>query len=624
MRSFLVYILFFILIVPAFSQNQNSINQANKAQLASNYYRNQEYEKSAELYKELYETTNMAHYFDYYINSVIGLKDYDTAIKELKKNIRKTRNHNQEITLGYVYKEMGDFEQAEKTFDKVIDGLTKSKGVIISIGNNFFNRREFEYAEKTFLKGREILPGEMFYSNLAAVYAYMRDYKRMMVEYLALVREDPNQVRIVESRINSLMRYDFDNSLRNTVKSEIIKGIQSFPNEVAFNRLLIWMFTIEKNYEQALRNSIALDKRLKTEEVSILNYAVYASNNKQFDIALSGLNYLLNRKPLVSNINLVKQTIANTRYEKYIHTPPMERINPLEVIAGFESVFNEIGYRAETAELVNTFAHFLAFDLGKPEQAMEELNKALSIPQLDNMQRSRLKVAVADINVYNNNLWEATFEYAQIIELNKENGLGDEVKLKRAKVSYFLGDIIWAKGQLDILKSSTSKLIANDAMELSLLISTNYELDTIEKPLQLFAKGDLYLFQNNDSAATVMFDSITTLFPNHSLSDKILMRKAGIAEMRFNFDKTASIYEEILTNYPYSTSADDALYQLALLNETEFNNPEKAQELYKRMLTEYPGSIFVADSRKRYRILRGDYTLEEEITPYEEPELFTP
>lgn len=618
MKYFILYIFLILLSFSAFSQQINVAQ--NEAQLAASYFQNKEYEKSAKLYLEMYTKTNLSTYFDYYINSLVYLKDYDSAIKALKKEIRKTKNTNLEITLGSVYNEMGEIDEAKKTYDQIIKDLPPSKGVIINIGNSFFNRHEFEYAEKTYLRGREILPGEMFYSNLANVYGYLRDYSKMMMQYMALVKEDDKNVPSVESRLNSLLRSDFDGSLRTTIKNEVIKNIQADPNVIAFNRLLIWFFVIEKNYEQALNNSISLDRRTKTEEDNILSFAQGAAEIQLYDEALKGLSYLNTRKPAPATINTVRQEIVRVEFLKYINTPPKLRANGQQLVNDFEGLLNELGFTAETSILVRNYAHFLSFYLGKTDEAHAILEKGLGTRDLNNYQRSQLRVEQADINVYNNNLWEATLQYAQIIDANRENALGDEVKLKKAKLGFYLGDIAWARGQLDALKASTSKLIANDAMELSLLISANYDLDSIDEPIQMFARADLFLFQNKDSLAEITFDSIMTKYPNHSLSDKILMRNAQIDEMRFEFDKAATIYDNIVKNYAFSTSADDAMYKLAVLYETKLKNSDKAKELYKQLLLDYPGSIYVADARNRFRFLRGDYPTSEEKTPYESPE----
>jgi hypothetical protein len=574
--------------------------------LASAYLRDKQFEKAAPLFLQLFEESKMTNYFDYYINCLVSMKDYSNAIKALKKQYRETKNFNLQIDLGYVYKEMGDLKNATETFDDVINNLEGSKGVIVSIGNNFFNRREFEYAEKAYLKGRQLLPGEMFYENTASIYAYERNYTKMMTEYLALLKQDEASLERVQSRINSLLRYDFDNSLQSTVKKEVIKVIQSDPNTIVYNRLLIWIFVLEQNYEQALNNAIALDRRTKMEERNILDFSRGAARNKLYGIALTGLDYLATRKPVVANLTEIKQEIVIVDYQKYLNTPPNERILPQELENRFATTIAELGYKPETADLARTYAHFLAFYRNKTELAFDVIKSALAVRELNNTQRTLLRIEEADINVYDNNLWEATLQYAQIIEVNKENPLGDEVKLKRAKVSFYLGDISWARTQLDVLKASTSKLIANDAMELSLLISTNYDLDSLEEPIQQYARAELLSFQNKDSLALVTYDSLTSKYPLHSLNDEILMRKAEISERRFNFNEMAQSYETVMNKYNFSTSADDATFLLAKLNEEKLAQPIVAQELYKKILTDYPSSIYVDEARQRYRILRGD------------------
>jgi tetratricopeptide (TPR) repeat protein len=523
-----------------------------------------------------------------------------------------------EITLGYVYKEKGDYKMADETYNQIIENLRgSSKAVVINVGNLFFNRREFEFAEKTYFKGREVLPGEMFHNNLASIYAYSRNYEKMMVEYLALVIEDEEEVPRVQARISSLLHYDFDNSLKKTVKRDVIRALQAKPDVIPYTRLLIWILVIEKNYDQALNNAIALDRRTKTEENSIVEFARSAAQIEQFEIALRGLNYLTTRKPVPTNLNLVKQEIVIVEYMRFMSLPPKQRTNGQQIAQKFENLLIEIGYTKETVTLIKNYAHMLSFYLNNTKAAYAVLDKGLSITGLSNIERSILRIEMADINVFENKLWEATLLYAQIVDVNKDNALGDEVKLKRAKLSFYIGDVEWARAQLDNLKASTSKLIANDAMELSLLITANYDLDTIAEPMQKFARADLLLFQNNDSLAMLTLDSISKKYPYHTLNEHIMMRKAGISKMRNEYTEATTYYETIMQKHPWSTVADDALYNLALLYENKLNKPEKAQELYKQMMLNYPGSIYVADSRFRYRVLRGDEIVMPEASPYE-------
>jgi tetratricopeptide (TPR) repeat protein len=614
MRRFFISTLFLITVSISFAQmiDQNQ----SKSQLVSTYFRNNEFDKAAPLYLELFEATNMPYYFDNYITCLIGIKNFDEAEKAIKKQLKKNNNSSMQITLGTVYKEKGEIEKANSTFDKVIKDIDRNMGAIVSVANNFFNRREYDYAEKTYLKGRELIPGEMFRSNLATIYAYTRNYSMMMEEYLLLLKEDELQLSSIEGRLNSLIRYDFDNSLQTLVKKEVLKKTIEDPKTIAFNRLLIWIFIQEQNYNQALTQAISLDKRTKSEEGNIYEFSSAAAQNQLFDIALSGLNYLLTRTPVTTNLDDVKKEIVSVEYHKYISIPKNQRPLPDKLLQKFDALLTELGYSARNTPFILEYAHFLSFYLSKSEEAFTILEKAVGISDLNNLQRSLLKLELADLNVFDNNLWGATLLYAQIIDANRDNPIGDDAKLRKARLGFYLGDINWAKAQLDVLKASTSKFIANDAMELSLLISTYYDMDTIDYPIQLFARGDLLLFQNKDQEAVETFDSITTLYPGHPLTDKILMRKAFVKEKNFEYEEAVNLYSTLVKDFPSSTSADDALYKMAVILQEKLNQKEQAQELYKQLLLNYPSSIFTSDSRIRFRLLRGD-KLSDEETPNE-------
>ncbi|MFW5773313.1 MAG: tetratricopeptide repeat protein, partial [Tangfeifania sp.] len=232
-----------------------------------------------------------------------------------------------------------------------------------------------------------------------------------------------------------------------------------------------------------------------------------------------------------------------------------------------------------------------------------------------------LKTEMADINIYAGDQWEAMLLYSQVIDANKKNTLGDEVKLKKAKLGYYMGNFSWAKAQLDVLKASTSKLTANDAMDLSMLISNNLNLDTTAVPLEMFARADLLFFRNKDSLALKTLDSIAELYPYNSLVDDILYRKSKIEISRNNYAKAAEYLEEIRTDFAYELLADDALFLQAELYNYQLDKKEEAKILYKEMLTSHPGSVFVDESREKYRELREVYPDE---NPDPEEELIVP
>jgi TolA-binding protein len=219
---------------------------------------------------------------------------------------------------------------------------------------------------------------------------------------------------------------------------------------------------------------------------------------------------------------------------------------------------------------------------------------------------NEVKLEVADIQLLTGDVWESTLTYSQVEKSMKTDTLGQEAKFRNARLAYYKGEFEWAKAQLDVLKAATSKLIANDALELSLLIGDNLVFDTTGEGLRMFSRADLWIYQGKLSTALATLDSLEEAFPASSLSDDILYRKANIAIRQSRFADAESLLDKIVTTYQKDILADNALFKLAELNEKQLGNQAKAMELYKELMTDYPGSLFVVEARKRFRTLRGD------------------
>jgi hypothetical protein len=313
------------------------------------------------------------------------------------------------------------------------------------------------------------------------------------------------------------MRLDIDDELRDQFREQVLKRIQSEPQVIGYNRLLIWFFLQEKKFSNALRQSISLDRRTGNEDAQIAQLGQMALNNKNYADAGNAYSYLLAKGESNPYYKLAFSQNLHVSYLHYINENPADKKKGTELSATLENGLEFLGYETATLQLIQEYAHLLAFYLDQPEKAISVLKKGLEIPRLNPEESGLLKTEMADIYIYINDPWEATLIYSQVIDANKNNTLGDEVKLKKARLGYYLGNFSWAKAQLDVLKASTSKLTANDAMELSLLIGNNLNLDTTALPLQMFALADLYFFQNKDSMAMTILDSIATKFPYHTL-----------------------------------------------------------------------------------------------------------
>ena len=592
------------------------------AQLAVAYYNARDFEKAAPLLLATYKNSKNNYYFRLYLNALLELKRYEEAESEISKEIRKQRPANPDllIDLGWVYDAQGKNEEAKAKYQEAIDMIPANKGNYISTANSFIQWGKYEYAEKTYLKGREFFPEEPFNYELARVYLYLRNYGQMMEEYLNLLRQNEKQLSIVQSSLSSAMRLDIDDELRDQFREQVLKRIQAEPQVIGYNRLLIWFFLQEKKFTNALRQSIALDKRTGNEDNQIAQLGQMALNNKNYADAGNAYSYLLAKGESNPYYKIAFSQNLHVSYLHFINENSADKKNGAELSATLENGLVFLGYETATLLLIQEYAHLLAFYLDQPEKAISVLKKGLEIPRMKPEESGLLKTEMADIYIYINDPWEATLIYSQVIDANKNNTLGDEVKLKKARLGYYLGNFSWAKAQLDVLKASTSKLTANDAMELSLLIGNNLNLDTTALPLQMFALADLYFFQNKDSMALSILDSIAIKFPYHTLVDDILFRKAKIGKEQQNYALAAGYLEQIVADFSFESLADDALFELAELRNYHLEEKEKAMEHYKQMIFNYPGSIFVDEARAKYRELRQIYP-DTELEPADGPGL---
>ncbi len=611
---YLITMLLFLGFGSARGQRKMSEIQS-KSSLAIRYYNAKDYEKALPLLFDVYKLSKSNSYFRYYLNSLIQLERYAEAESQIQKEIKKQRPPKPELFIhwGYILKVQGRTAEADAKYKEAIERIPNTKSQYLIAASNFLSWAEYDYARQTYLRGREKLEGEQFNYELARIYIYLRNYDSMMEEYLNLLKYDVKQLSRVQSSLSSALRLDIDNEMLESFKQQVLKRIQAEPQIIGYNRLLIWFFLQEKKFSSALRQSVALDRRTGDEALQIMQLGNMAMKNRKFTDAKKAFNYLLEKGEGDPYYKQAFSLNIQASYKEFVTDFPSDKSAGKKLATDFEKGLGYLGFSPATLNIIRDNAHLLAFYLNDTGNAIAVLKRGIAIPRLKPEQWGLLKTELADVYVYANDPWEATLVYSQVIEANKKSPLGDEVKLKKAKLGYYLGNFSWAKAQLDVLKASTSKLTANDAMELSLLIGNNLNLDTTAVPLQMFARADLLFFQNRDSLALATLDSISETYPYHTLIDNILFRKANIEISQQNFEQATVYLSQIVTDFSYDLLADNALFQLAELYNYKLNDKEKAKGLYKDMLTRYPGSVFIDESREKYRELRKIYPDKDEL-----------
>lgn len=582
----------------------NVAGQNADAQLALKYYQNQEYDKAATLYEKLYRETGYKNNRDYYLRCLQELKDFDTAEKFLTKEIKKSKtDFYLVIDLGMIYYMSNRFAEADEQFESVVNSVRTNQNNVQGAAATFMNYRQFAYAEKVYLAGEKYLKTS-FSLELGNLFYIQRDYEKMMAQYLIYLDKNPQALPTIQSRLQYVMANDIDQSIDQIIETMLLQKIQEDPQNQTHNKLLIWQYSQTGRYKLALNQLIAVDKRTKAGENDIIEFGLLLFENFEYDLAVEAYSYVMAKGKENPFYNVAYIENLNVNY-----TRTTAKLNPnKEELVLLESQLDEaltIVMRKESYKVIFALINIKAFYLNKYDEAIELISKSIAERRFTPEQEMAVKLLLGDIYFLNNNPWDAILTYAQIEKAAIESPIGHEARFKKAKLAYYTGQFRWAQAQLDVLKSSTSKLIANDAMELSLFIADNYNLDTTETTMKIFARADFYIFSKQYNKAFVTLDSIIELYPSHGLIDDVYYRKGEIYEATGNYQQAADFFNQVATTYFFDILADNALFRYAVLLE-KLNKKSEAKDAYLKLITDFPGSIFTVDARKNLRKITGN------------------
>lgn len=605
------YILVLLLIIwlswAANAQNQN-VPRVSDSQIAMQYYRNGEYNKAAELYKQLYYINRSQTYYQYYLKCLMQIKDFELAERLIKEQIKfNKQNTAYNVDLGYLYQQTGDVSKAKSIYSSSIKKLPADQHQVINLANAFINIREYTWAEEAYTYGKKILKGSYdFETELGQLYYYQRDYTKMVAQYLNLLKKSDQYLQIVQNYLQNAIFSDIDNSLKDILKDALLTEINQNPGIISFNELLIWLYIQENDFEGAFIQAKALDLRLQENGVRLINLARIATQNADFEVAVKAYQYVINKGKYLEFFFEARCEMLDVMYKRIILGIDTKPEDFIRMEDNYTLALQEMGTNAETIEMLKNLTHLKAFYLNKTTEAWFMLEDAVNTSNIDRITKGEIELELADIYLADSKVWDATFTYAKIEEENKNNPVGSEAKFRKARLAYFIGNFEWSMSQLDILKASTSKLIANDAAQLALFIYDNSGWDSVETALEIYARADLLQYQSKDSMAIATLDTLLELFPSHPLADDAWFLKGRIYQSNGDFNQAIMAYQKVVDLFYTDILADKSLFAIADIYDNHLHNADKALQAYQKLLIDFKGSIYTIEARKRFRTLRGD------------------
>jgi Tfp pilus assembly protein PilF len=621
----------FVDIHPVLSQNPNQ----NEIQLANEYLLKAEKQKALELYRDLAKNdVNIPFIHNNYINTMLDLEAGEEAQNYLKRVLKKDPDNIQyKADVGLVYVRMGDLTRGDKYFKDLITSYKSNVSRIKQLSDYLSSKSLSEYSIQALTECRQAVGNPYLFSlELAMLYRIKGEKDKMVQEYLNYVTQSSANTQYVKNVMQALLTKPDE---LESLEKILYERIQKNPDLDVYSDLLIWVTLQQKNFYSAFIQARAYDKRYKKSGERCMEVARIALDNEDYDNALRIYSYILREYPAGPYYLPARLGVVRSREARVRKTYPVKPDSVRNLITEYRKFIEEYKDNSNAFEAQRSEALLYANYLDEKEKAIELLTTLIENPRTSLQVKSKAKLDLGDIYLLKGETWESSLLYSQVEKALKESPIGYEAKLKNAMLFYYRGNFRLAQEHLDILKEATTREIANDAMELSMRIKENIAQDTLAEALKLYASVELLLHQNKTDKALEMLsaikqgrarlskeeatlsnipddpaskgDSVIVTFSNYTILDDVYWLEANLRLKFGEFDAALRLLQKIREEYPDDILADDASFLQGEIYERHLDDKEKAMEIYREFLTQYPGSVYAAEARKRFRTLRGDF-----------------
>ena len=592
-------------------------------QLAAQYFQQGDFAKAVLYYERLFKKQPTDYYYEQLLKSLMGMPDLESAQKLVKDRMRRNGDDPRiAIDMGRVLELMDEQDKAQKEYERAIKLMRGDQNSVRATANAFLSYNKTDLALAAYEKGQRIATDGMGYAfEIANLHGQRGDLPKMVAAYMDLLAANEQYAQAVQNNLLRHFELDAVDPRTEVLRTELLRRIQRDPSRAIFPEMLIWMLIQQKDLDGAFVQAKAMDKRLDEGGERLMELARIAEANKDFGIAFKCYDHVIGLGRNDGNYFSARTGAVHARYLQLTNQPEPPPADLLDLDQRMAATLTDMGLAKHTVQLWRERAHLKAYFLNRPAEAIALLDEGLALPAIDAKQKAEIKLDLGEVHLISGDIWEASLLFSQVDLDFKHDALGHEARLRNARVSFYAGDFTWAQAQLEVLKASTSKLIANDALELSLRITDALGADSNDVPLRFFARAELLRVQHLYDQALLTLDSLQAEFPMHTLGDDALYERYRIAMARRQYTEAAALLEKLLELFPIDILVDNALLDLGRLYEDVLKDTEKAKACYEKLIFDQSGSIFVPEARERYRKLRGDApdAPEEKKPPHPQP-----
>lgn len=586
----------------------NAHGQTGNLALAEAYFEQSEWDKALSEYREIFKTNKSKGIYQK-ICSIYEIQGQLKRAERLAEDQIKTAGNQSDfyyVELGRLRLKLGDVKGANEAFNFLFQRIDIQPTYVYQSARLFEEARLFEQALTAYERAEQKSPQLNFYWQKAQIYGELGRLSDVFDAFIELVATSPSYLQNIKAYLSQSISLEADNPTNQLLKEKLVKHIQQKSNPQVVE-LLIWVFVEERQFSGAFQQLVSLDKQTAQYANAIFDFGYVCLRNGDYETVAECFNYLSQEK----NKNLqfflpARLALLDAQRLQAYESLPITLNQATALSNAYQITLKDLPFNTTTSSSFRHWALLKAFHLNDTIGALHILDSLLNIvdPRREEIDLSRL--AYADVLTFIGRFYAAILAYAQVEKERTGTELADLAKFKRAQVAFYQGDFQWARNLFDALKQSTSKPIANNAMEYSVLIRDNIGLDTNTEALLLYAKAEMLQTRKKYSEALVVLNQMEIAFYEHSIQDELLWMKAKIFVDLSDFQNALMSLENLIENFGEGILADNALMLLAKLEEEQFGRLDKAQQHYATILEKHGDSFYLEEARNHYRRLRGD------------------
>lgn len=586
-----------VLLICVFLISSTIVSQ--NEQQAFDYFNSGKFEKALILYNKLYEKNKSnTDYLLKIVNIHQQLEQFNLSEELLQNQIKKSKDPQYSVELGYNFQLKNEQEKANYYYNQAITKIEENPIYAFNVARRFEQHALIDFAARVYERAMLLRPGSNYYIHLARIYGEQGKIEKMFVSYINFIKKNTAYIIQAKRIFSEYISENGEDENNILLRKVLLKKAQTQP-DILWNQLLSWLFIQQKDYIKAFAQEKAIFKREQETIIGITDLANITISEGNSDVAKEVLKFIINNALDIDAVLKAHKDLLE------LETKYASKSDYVKIDKTYKTLLYDFGTLPQTIDLQISYAHFMAFYLNDPDAAIVFLKETLKIKASKFIQ-AKIKLKLGDILVFQEKFNEALIYFSQIQTSLKNSTISQEARFRVAKTSYYKGDFKWAESQLKILKSSTSQLIANDALDLKLLISDNKYEDSTQTALKLYAKADLFSFQNKTDKAISLLDKILLEHKTETIIAQALFKQAQLFEIKQQFDKASINYNNIIANYREGFLVDDAYFALAELYVNHLAQPQKAKALFEQIIFNHEDSIYFVEARKKYRALRGD------------------